>query len=236
VSDQETLPGLFQEIARDRPVYNLAQMGMGPNDILHALAREELLRDVPVKNGTAIYLFLPFHEIRVTCPLSIYFHRSGFFIWDKPSYELAGDGGLVPIGPCKNNLFRHGVLRFLAQSAFLRRMNAEWPLPKLYDSSRLMAKIVAGIRAELLRRGAAEMLVVAYPWRSRETGKFVSAFRAEGLPVLDLSRLDLPGITEGNHRIPGDGHPSGRANVVLAEIIAHYLKYGEAGIGEGAGN
>jgi hypothetical protein len=210
VADAETLPQLFADLSGRRlRVLNLAVGSYGPQQFLRAL-ETDLFKDVLEQPRLFVYLTSQWHAERTSCMPE--------FVFLAPRYELV-DGRLTFKGRC------HGlVYALLARSAIYRA----FVQPAIMHIAPRDIDLYVGIlirAAELAREKYGAPTVILYlpdPDYARQSGfsdeQIMQRLRHAGLKVINvwLDQHDYPGRPLA---IPGDGHPTGVANLARAKML-----------------
>lgn len=225
LADSDTLPQAFADATgRNYKVINLGFPGYGPQQFLRALETgvfDDLLRRSP---RLFVYQTAPWHAERSAC-------LSGF-AWRAPRYELK-DGMPVFEGSCSGRWST--TLKELFANTAAYRIFLE-PLTAGVGRSEMDLYIAILKRAGEIAKekyGASTLILYvpmtkAYLQRSGYSDEDVmEQLRAGGLNVID-ARLDpnaFPGVPLS---IPGDGHPTGAANRLRAEMVKAFLNQSAA--------
>jgi len=210
VADSETLPQAFADLSGRRlRVLNLAVGSYGPQQFLRAL-ETDLFKDVLERPRLFVYLTSQWHAERTSCLPE--------FVFLAPRYELV-DGQPTFRGRCHGLVYallaRSAIYRAFVQPALLRIGPADIDL--------YVAVLIRS--AELTREKYGAPTVILYlpaPDYARQTGfsdeKIMQRLRSAGLKVINvwLNQNDFPGQPLA---IPGDGHPTGVANLARAKLL-----------------
>jgi hypothetical protein len=210
VADAETLPQLFADLTGRRlRVLNLAVGAYGPQQFLRTL-ETDLFKDVLERPRLFVYLTSQWHAERTSCMPE--------FVFLAPRYELI-DGRPTFRGRC------HGLAyALLARSAIYRAFvepAVRHIAPK--DIDLYVAILIRS--ADLAREKYGAPTVILYlpdPGYARQSGfsdeQIMQRLRHAGLKVINvwLAQRDFPGQPLA---IPGDGHPTGVANLARAKML-----------------
>jgi lysophospholipase L1-like esterase len=217
--DRETLPQMFSDIMnRKLHVLNFAFSGYGPQQFLRALETrmyDDLLRDARL----FVFETAPWHAERTAC--------SPPFTLRAPRYVLK-DGNPVYVGACAEGLTR--VAReILGHSAAYRALVQ----PAQGAPSRAAIDLYIAIigRAARLAREQYNVptLVLYLPYTTTyleasgyTNDEITQRLQDGGAEVISgwFNPADYPELTIV---IPGDGHPTGAANRLWAEMIKGWL-------------
>lgn len=225
LEDGETLPAQFSRAAPSYQPYNLALPAWGPQHALVLLKSGEASQGVAEPDGVALFGFVDVQARRAIGSTHV-------MAWDggrgSPCFELRG-GVLVDRGSFESaRPFTTFVRRLLSSSHLLRAAEVDWPAPD-EDDLELVARILSAARDEFEARHPAREPASGTPGErfhvlilpgSRLAPRLATHLERAGLSVLDYSSWDDP---DANDRIPGDGHPTARANAALAARLAREL-------------
>jgi hypothetical protein len=208
--DSETMPQLFADLTgRRMHVLNLAVSSYGPQQFLRAL-ETDLFKDILGKPQLFVYMTSQWHAERTSCKLG--------FVMLAPRYKLV-DGRPQFQGPCLGLIY--GLLaRTAIYKAFVE------PAVARVGPGDLDLYIAILTRAgEIAREKYGVPTVILYlpdPAYARQSGwsddQIMQRLRDGGLKVIDvtLNPSDFPGQ---QLEIPGDGHPTGVANLARAKML-----------------
>lgn len=222
--DSETLSQAFADLTgRKMHVLNLAVPGYGPQQFLRALELDldhDLLKEDP---RLFVFLTAPWHAERSSCRAS--------FVFLGPSYALE-DGKPVYKGLCyqRGSKLLSAIGNALGATATYR-MFFKNVLPSVYRED-IDLYVAILIRAGQLARekyGVPTLILYLTDWPTY-VGQFgmtdqqvMQRLRDGGLQVIDAS-IDQKAYPGQPLRIPGDGHPTGLANKIRAEMVLRALE------------
>jgi len=222
LSDTETLAHYAGTQAPAFRPYNYGVSGYGPSHLLTLAGLHRLRREIPERDGYAVFFLIPVHVGRAVGSSPVVATYGRHF----PYYRLDGNGRLLDGGD-----FAHGrplttlTYFFWAQSNIASHFDL--PLPARYSEAdyRLTAKIFKGAKevlmAELSLRGFVVVLGQAY---TRAQAKVSENMRAallrEGVDCLDYLRLFDP--NDVRYHLP-DYHNSAAANRMIAARLVSDL-------------
>ena len=221
--DDETLPQSFADLTgRKMRVHNFGVPGYGPQQFLRALETDmfdPLLRD---NAKLFVYLTAPWHAERTSC-------RVGYVAL-APNYELQ-DGRPSFKGACYQRastvlgMLGDIVGRTATYKVFVPRLQT----PVYPQDVELYIRIL--IRAgELARQKYGVPTLVLYlgdwPEYMAKLGytdaQVMARLRVGGLQVVEAT-IDQSAYPNQPLRIPGDGHPTGLANKIRAQMVRDAL-------------
>lgn len=215
LEDDETLPyhtGLLTP--RHRP-WNLGYWGWGPQQMLALFDHGGVPREACDSETILVYTFIDNHVKRAIGSMRV------VRAWgvDFAYYEPGPDGRPILRGTFAGDRpLRTALLRLLGHSQMLSYLNMDVPLKLRAEHFDLTASLLAeGARRLRETCGSVRFCVLIYPG-SRLGPELVPRLAARGIEVLDYSDLhdpDEPGL-----RIPGDLHPTSKANAQVAARLA----------------
>jgi hypothetical protein len=219
LNDSETLPQIFSDLENERlHVLNFGLSGYGPQHFLRALETGGFRARLE-QSQLFVFQTAAWHAERTSC-----MHAA---LLRSPRYILR-DGRVTYAGPCAEGLDR--ILREgLANSAAYRALVA----PALLTIGRADIELYIAILAraiELARKDHGVPTLILYlpfiPTYLSQTGytdaEIMQKLREAGAYVIDgtIKPADHPGSVL---YIPGDGHPTGAANRLRAEMLKDWL-------------
>ena len=213
--DSETLPQAFSDLEhRKLHVLNLGGSGYGPQQFLRAL--ETGMLDDRLRNSRLfVFETAPWHAERASCSYPN--------ILRAPRYVLK-DGRPTYVGACAEGLTRM-VREALDNSALYRAIFPPAYRPPSRADIELYIAIIA--RAVEIARDTHHVptLILYLRFASEylansgyNDDSIMQKLREAGADVIDgsLDPADHPGLVLN---IPGDGHPTGAANLLRAKMI-----------------
>jgi lysophospholipase L1-like esterase len=218
--DGETLPQVFSDLeARKLRVLNFAFSGYGPQQFLRAL-EARLYDGLLEESRLFIYETAPWHAERTACTPS--------FMLRAPRYVLR-DGRVTFAGACAEGLTRL-VREVIGHSAAFRALvQPAEGTPTRADVDLYIATILRAVTLAREQYHVATLVLyvpISYVYlfenyleKSGYTDQeIMQKLRDGGAEVIDgtLKPMDYPQLTLN---IPGDGHPTGAANRLWAEMI-----------------
>ncbi len=223
VADGETLPAFFGALCpRYRP-YNYGCPGYGPQQMLAKLQSGDLPKEVGQRKGIAVYTFMRHHVARAIGDMHVY------TLWgaDMPYYTWGPDGGLV-----RDGSFRTGrpwtslLYGIVGRSQIAKYFHVCLPPRITSEHIRLTAKIIEESRIAFERQfQSAGFFVVLHPAWQSFAEKMRASLEGSGVVCLDYS-----GWWQWRQRrttLPGDSHPNARGHFVVAQRLAHDVRYEE---------
>lgn len=208
--DSETMPQQFADLTGRRlRVLNLAVSSYGPQQFLRAL-ETDLFKDILEKPKLFVYMTSQWHAERTSCMLG--------FVMLAPRYKLV-DGRPQFQGPC------HGIIFALLARTSIYKAFVEPALLHLRPEDLDLYIAILTRAGEVARQKYGAPTVILYlpdPAFARRSGwsddDIMRRLRNGGLKVINvaLDPRDFPGqLLE----IPGDGHPTGVANLARAKML-----------------
>lgn len=212
VEDAETLPQQFaDQTGRRYRVLNLGVPGYGPQAMLRTLEtgfRDELLR----RPSFFVVQTAAWHAERAACRPD--------FVRLTPRYALVG-GTPVFRGHCPEPTRRRG-LRELNESQLYQHLIQPALVDRQHDLDLYLAVLRDSIGIAAQKYGARTMILYLRSADNQFTGtaytddRLIDELRQSGATVVDASRAEagVDGLS-----IPGDGHPSAKANRLRAALL-----------------
>lgn len=221
VDDRDTLPSKVAKRISGVRVLNYGVCGSGPHEMLDVLQSEKIKVDTSGPYRFCVYVFIDPHVNRAIGRASDLF-SSG----DRgaaPYYDFSADGRLIKRGTLalKSQSLPYRLIHFNFPANRKRYFPIDWPLRITDRHEELTAKII--IEASNVfkdRFGSSKFVVVFYPARSHYP-KIVRDVQNAGVKVFDYSKL-FPLTNE--YFIKNDGHPTARANEIVAERLVGDLR------------
>lgn len=216
LNDDETLPYYVAELATAYRPYNYGLSGYGPQQMLAQLQSPDILENITESEGAAIYVFIDAHVERAIGSMYVY------NAWgdQMPFYTTDWSGNLIRKGnfttgrPLLSTLYG-----LLAKSEVTKYYNLNIPGTLASSHYQHTARIVAAARDTFEAKfNSTDFYVVIYPDEGDYAEDIVPFFEQANLKVLnydELMKLD----PEQGLSIAGDGHPTGKANKIVAEKI-----------------
>ena len=226
LQDSETLPQTFSNVeSRDLRILNFGITGYGPQQFLRAM-ETDIFRERLNNSQLFVFLSAPWHAERTSC-LNPSMLRS-------PKYVIE-DGKVVYKGACADGLIR--IFREMSGNSAAYRALFSPTFSTLHraDIELYVAVVVRAV--ELAREKYGVPTLIMYlpfvPEYLSHTGytdaDIMEKFRAAGAFVLDatINSADYP---RTEFFIPGDGHPTGAANRLWAEMLRDWIKRNGQGL------
>ena len=220
VNDADTLPSQVALRAPESQVLNYGIGGAGPQQMLVQLQRRNFSTEGVLHNGAlAIYVFLDDHIRRAIGSMQVVtsFGRDFPYFRIDSHRALIHDGTFTTGRPLRSIAYRTANNSHIVRYALGRGW--DWPPSVSSSDYDLTASVVAGARAEFLRRfPGGRFVTVIYPGSDRG---ILDWLRRHDVEVVDFSTLFDP--RRPGMRFPGDGHPTAAANQRLSEAMVHRL-------------
>jgi hypothetical protein len=223
VHDEEAMPYLVGKATGYR-VLNFGDHGYGPHQMLSAL-QNEFPETVLGESRPAVVIYLAIGNHAKRC--------AGLAPWDDtgPRYVLDAQGRPIQKGTFERPnslLFRMNrvLQRRLATSVIGKRLVGTKP-----SEIDLWAGIVAESKREVERRWPrAEFHVLFHSRDKSQRGPFQRGLEALNIKAHWLQDL-VPELNDDDARIPYDGHPSAKAQKLMAEYVLDNILPEEKGPG-----
>ncbi|WP_244395985.1 SGNH/GDSL hydrolase family protein [Beijerinckia indica] len=217
VNDSDTLPQQFADLRHQQDrVLNLGFSGYGPQQFLRGV--EAGYYDKIIGDQPKIFFFLtaPWHAQRTACKAS--------WLARAPRYHLT-DEGIAFDGQCREEGFNLFLSEFLYNTAFYRFFLTPFAERLTHDDVELYIRVVLEAVRQSKAKYGVETIIPYLPDGEpylAGTGftdqDIVERFEAAGAKVIDASLTDVKNPRLGLE-IPSDGHPTGRANRLRAELL-----------------
>ncbi len=224
VEDNETLPYYLSQLAPEYRAYNYGFSGYGPQQMLATLQSDAITAQIPEKEGIGIYVFIDAHVERAIG--SMYVHNA----WgaEMPYYTVVWSGNVEKQGnfttgrPVTANLYQ-----WLGDTEFARYYNLNIPGTLRAGHYWTTARIIAEARDTYKEKfNSDQFYVVVYPDEGDYLEDIGPYFEEFGLKVLNYDEWLKLDPDEGL-AFKGDGHPTGKANRIVAQWIAADLGLAE---------
>lgn len=216
VADDETLPFYVAQQATTYQPYNYGLSGYGPQQMLAKLQSDTLPQEVNEATGAAIYIFIDAHVERAIGSMYVY------NAWgdQMPFYTTTWGGDLVRRGNFKTGRpLVSALYELLAQSEIARYYQLNIPgtlRPAHYQQA---ARIIIAARDTFQQTYQSDQFyVVIYPDEGDYFEDIIPYFEAANLNILNYDEFMKLDPDQGLS-IAGDGHPTGKANQIVAEKI-----------------
>lgn len=215
--DEQTLDSQTSQLLATFRTYNYAVPGYGLANVLAQAESTPFKDQVPERRGVVLYLFPGFHVDRMVGGL-----QSIDWIGLIPHFRREGnllvrDGFLQVKHPIRTWLKRFYNKTFLRQ-----KFQLSWPFHITDDDIQKACLAIAQVRDRVTAHfESADFFLVLHPNTEQID---VSACLAQySVPTIDL-RQTFAEVPDDELKIPYDGHPSAKANQLLAERIAEFLR------------
>lgn len=203
-------------------VYNYGVTGLYPGELLDRVRLIQAEREMPERRGVALW-FMSYHH--VTRHAGLWFEL-GHWGHAKP-YYARHDVGFRSRGSWKHMRPVWTALAQVFVRSHLVQLNS-WNFPSqasLADWSSYFS-LVDEVRRELRRLGEYDFRIVLWPDANADTELILPRLAAAETQFrwVDFSHWPMGVLTQGEDRIPYDGHPSAEAHAVFAEGIYQWMK------------
>ena len=208
LNDQDTIPFLINESLNFQyQVFNYGFHGYGPRQFVRILETENFKDQKSQKKLKFVYIYIPAHNGRIYCNEN----------WgdNAPKYKLYNNK-IKYVGPCMNYYFsifykRSKLLKFSYDNIIKLKNNFfKKNKPKTIDFFIYANEIIE-------KKFNSELLIVNY-----SQTKMGNNFLTSNLNILDASN-NLQKYDENKLYILNDGHPTGFANKIIADLILKEL-------------
>ncbi|MBY0314213.1 MAG: hypothetical protein K2Q26_01750 [Bdellovibrionales bacterium] len=221
LADKETLPWLLNERQDTFNVYNLGGSGHSPADIAARIDFDHLFENVQPIGGRAIYVFY-FDHIRRFFGTMRKLHAGS----TRAYYEEVSPHQFIFKGIHRDHKPIQALIApLLTQSNLAQLLEIDFP-PITSSKYHIFARFIKTLEQRYHRKFGSDNLfsIVLYPnpVASIDYRELKDAFKAEGLNVIDYSSFRIFRFFEGPASL-ADGHPTGAANKVLADMIIQDL-------------
>ena len=221
VQDNETLPYYVAQGMPDYRPYNYGLSGYGPQQMLAKLQSDDLATEVPETEGIAIYVFIDAHVERAIGSMYVYNNWGD----QMPYYTTDWQGHLVRRGnfttgrPLVSSLYWWLGQREIAKYYHINLPN-ELTSRHYGQAARIIAEARDTFRAKY---HSDDFYVVIYPDEGDYFEDMEPFFDQYGLNILNYDERMKLNPDEGL-AFKGDGHPTGRANQIVAGWIIEDLE------------
>jgi len=211
VNDNETLASYASQFAPDFDSYNYANFDYGPQHMLAVLEKWDIKNQIKEKEGVAVYVFIDDHVNRAIGTMwhhNALAHRFPYYAVDANG-KLAAKGNFTSGRPVIAVIYK-----LLWKTNIVRYFKIKFP-PRIGDRHiRVTCKIIEESKNLLTKEFKnSEFYVLFYPGSTR-AAKMIPYLKKMGIKYLDYSALW--GENRDVWRIKDDGHPSAKANKMIA--------------------
>lgn len=226
--EEETLPAQLSRRMPGSQVFNFAWSGFGPQQAQLVLSTPEYFQSAKNAPGpVGIYVFIPEQIERATGA----FYLACSYAADFPYYGLS-EGKVLRMGNLSDLCpLPKRAVKLLRYSKFYNRFL--WLLHKFpppFQDYEHTAKLLGLIRTTFLGHYPnGRFFVLFYPSKTIPKEKVVDPNRllfgmleSQGIEYFDYG--SMLNWNEPGYAIPGDGHPTARANELVAERLAKDLE------------
>lgn len=212
LNDNETLPFYFGTLTRHYLPYNYGFSGYGTQQMLALLEAGELRSEIEPKRGVLLYVYLNLHISRVIGSLRVV---NGWGA-NMPYYDLDEPGKVRRFGSFKSGRpWTYLLFTIAARTRLQEYFNLRYPRHSAQQDV-LVAKVIEASRERFLELfPGSRFLVLIYPRTGRS--RMIQLLQQRGIQLLDYQELFDP--KDPSLRIPGDGHPTAKANRIVARQL-----------------
>lgn len=215
VRDNETMPYYFQKNNIDYQSYNYGFFGYSPRHALARFQHQNLVKEVPQKDGFAVYVYIEDHinrSIPTAAWIGLY---DGYFPdLDEPNMQTTGLYRFLH--PIK---YRLGMILF--KSKIRRHFALDFPFSHRDKDYQLTANLIKATEVQYTKQFKNnKFYVLFYPdLTGKSNSPMLKLLQERGLKVLDYRKLlkSYPNIP----LLKYDVHPSPEAHRV---VMAHFSK------------
>ncbi len=220
VNDEATLPHLFAEAAPGHKALNYGCHGYGSAQVLGLIEKDgaKIAKEARAKSALiGVYGFIDDHIGRTVGSM----RHVNWFCAKHPYYEVNGDsiehrGNFLTSRPTRSVIYW-----LLGKSQTLKFLDFNWPLSDSRSAIETTARVIAKARDVFeSKTGSDKFVVFLYPGVIHGTA-LIEHLDTFGVKYLDYSKLidiKAPGMA-----IENDGHPTPKANKILAQRLAEDL-------------
>lgn len=222
VNDDQTFSYNAGKLMPEFRPYNYGCNGYGPQQMLARL-EGAIEKEILEADGMAVYFFIDDHVQRAVGSRRIVSQ------WGRhmPYYAFDSKGRLVRNKDFKNGRpFKDFLYRLLSKSQIVRYFNIDFPFRITAEHMRLVSRMIEQSRDMFKQKFSSNNFYVAFDPKSSYAKKLIPYLRKAGIRYLEFSRAYYKGdgdIEDGRLYIKGDGHPSGHAYKLAAEIFVQNL-------------
>lgn len=215
VEDYESIAAFLAQELKQYYFYNYAIGGWGPNHTLYDLLKRPLSKEVPQKDGMAIFLLYPFHLFRAIPKLG-----SGYWTRKHPYFLNFKQERVVQFQ--KERPFLYWVLELGKQYSWFNSLASSDRSNFLYDSEReYFLELLINLKKTYEKKmdGNSELRFVLM-------GKFRDQKMGDMLRRLfpNLIQIDEQNLLNKEDYFPHDGHYQVAGNKKVAQEISRQLK------------
>jgi uncharacterized membrane protein YobD (UPF0266 family) len=214
VNDDETMPFYASYFARQYKSYNYGVPGYGPQGMLAILQDRDITKEIPEKNGLLIYLFIDHHINRAIGDMYVY------NAWGKrmPYYIIDSNNTIQRQGNFKSNrLITSSIYALFGKSQIVKYFHVNLP-NNINDNHIILSSKIIEESRNIFRNKfhSDEFYVLFYPGKKIHKRMIPYLERAR-IRYLDYS--NLANLKESEFSIKGDGHPTPKANLIIAKKL-----------------
>ncbi|MEZ4902770.1 MAG: hypothetical protein R2822_13950 [Spirosomataceae bacterium] len=216
VRDNETIPYYFQKENGAYQAYNYAFFGYSPRHALARFQHEDLTKQVPQKDGFAVYTYIEDHVNRAIPSVGWIGMYDGFFP-DINESTMQTTGVYRFNHPLK---YRFGMMAY--QSKVRQHFAMDFPFayrPKDYE---LTANLIKATQEEYKKQFKNDRFyVIIYPDLLKKDSPMLGLLQGLGVKVLDYRKL-FP-FPSKKFQLTYDSHPTPEAHRLLMEQFSKDL-------------
>lgn len=221
LTDSETLPWILNERQESFKVYNLGGSGYSPADIAARIDFDHFFEGIQPRNGRAIYIFYFDHIKRFFGTMRKL--QSGS---TRAYYQEISPHHFVFKGTHRTHKPMQALITpLLARSNTAQLLEIDFP-PITSSKYQIFARFIKTLEHRYHQKFGPEnqFSIVLYPnpFAGVDYHELNNAFKSENLDVIDYSSFRIFRFFEGPASL-ADGHPTGAANKVLADMIIQDL-------------
>jgi hypothetical protein len=218
-NDDETIPSQFSKLAPQYRSYNYGVPGYGTQHMLAIIESGKLKQEVKEEQGIGVYIYLPeVHESRVIGEMEIV----NSFGADFPYYYLDIEKNLH-----RNGQFSTGrkitntIYSALGKSRTRQYFGLNFPRRQEAHYELTAALIVRSATLFKEQFPNSEFCVSVYPNQLTPPLPILNNLKTLDIKIMDFSKILDP--THEENQFVGDGHPTPKANAILATSISKSL-------------
>ena len=223
LNDDETLPHNFAKLRPDSAVFNLAFHGYGAHQVLRALETGHFDAYTGKKVDLIVFPTAPWQADRSAC--------LPYYARFTPKYVVVG-AEAVYAGRCPGDgVFTRVLYQSKTYGYFRERIPAD--LFRMDDKFELYLAIIKTTRRIAEEKYGARFVIgflgsadSAFLGSRYSNERILQYFRENGIEFVDIALADRPEEMDPSLLIPGDGHPSARAQFLRAQLLVRFLDGG----------
>jgi hypothetical protein len=218
-NDDETIPSQFSKAAPQFRSYNYGVPGYGTQQMLAIIESGKLKQEIREEQGIGVYLYLPeIHESRVIGEMEIVNSFGANF----PYYFLDKEKNLQRNGQFSSGRkLTNSIYSVLGKSRTRQYFGLNFPRRQEAHYQLATALMVHSAKLFKEQFPTSEFYVVVYPNQLTPPLPILNNLKTLDIKVMDFSKLFDSSHVENQY--VGDGHPTPKANAMLATALSQSL-------------